>query len=124
MFLAVGPARMLSLLTGLRRVPVRRVGVMGRFLVTSSLMVFCSFIVMTSCMSVMFGCGLVMFGCFLGHRKSPSLGVVITAGAGSAQPIRLLPYRSSNERAPPVRANYPTFHDERSVRVTSFRMKR
>lgn len=71
MFLAVNPACVLPLLAGMRRVTVCRVGMVRRFFVISSLMVFGSFAVVASCMGVMFGCGFMMFGCFLGHRKSP-----------------------------------------------------
>ena len=89
---------MLPLLASLGHVTVRRVGMMSCFFMASCLVVFGCFGVMASGVSVMLGGGLMMFSCFLGHRNISLIGIVITAVAGSTQPIRLLPYRSSNER--------------------------
>ena len=71
---------------------------MSCFFMASCLVVFGCFGVMASGVSVMLGGGLMMFSCFLGHRNISLIGIVITAVAGSTQPIRLLPYRPSNER--------------------------
>jgi hypothetical protein len=56
-----------GVMRGVMKMPLSRVGVMGRSLVIAGFVMPCSFAVMTSRVFVVFGCLGVVLGCLLGH---------------------------------------------------------
>jgi hypothetical protein len=61
----------LRVLGGMKMVRVRRVCMVGGFLMAASFVMLGGFVVMVCSLLMMFGCQLVMVGCFLGHVKLP-----------------------------------------------------
>jgi hypothetical protein len=70
-FLDVRLGRMTRVILGMHGVRVREMGMVGRLLVMTRLVLFRRFLVMLGRFRMVFGCVRMMLRCFLGHEESP-----------------------------------------------------